>query len=71
LAVRDRAGKWFPLLPTGHDRFDVDQQGASVEFTRNPASEITEVKVSGGRIRNVRFTKGLLPQPSKGTVVQK
>jgi CubicO group peptidase (beta-lactamase class C family) len=71
LGVRDRAGKWFQLLPTGPDRFDVDQQGASVEFTRNPASEITELKVSGGRIRNVRFTKGLLPQPSKGAVVQK
>jgi CubicO group peptidase (beta-lactamase class C family) len=71
LGVRDRAGKWFQLLPTGPDRFDVDQQGASATFSRNRASEVTELKVSRGRIRNVRFTKGLLPQPNKGAVVQK
>jgi CubicO group peptidase (beta-lactamase class C family) len=71
LGVRDRAGKWFPLLPTGPDRFDVDQQGAAVKFSRNQASEVTELKFSGGRVRNVRFTKDLLPNPAGGTVVQK
>jgi CubicO group peptidase (beta-lactamase class C family) len=65
LGVRDRSGKWFQLLPTGTDRFDADRQGASLEFTRNPASEVTELKVSGGRIRNIRFTRGLPPQPAK------
>jgi CubicO group peptidase (beta-lactamase class C family) len=67
LGVRDRSGKWFRLLPTGADRFDVDQQRTSVEFIRNAASEVMELKVSGGRIRNVRFSRGLLPQPAKQT----
>ena len=71
LGVRDRSGEWFRLLPTGADRFDVDQQRVSVEFARNGGGEITELKVSGGRIRNIRFVRGLLPKPAKGTVVSR
>ena len=70
LGVRDRSGEWFGLLPTGADRFDVDQQRVSVEFARN-GGEIAELKVSGGRIRNIRFVRGLLSKPAKGTVVQR
>jgi CubicO group peptidase (beta-lactamase class C family) len=61
LGGRDRSGTWVHLLPTGPDRFDLDQGHASVQFTRNAASEITEVKFSGGRIRNVRFLRAPLP----------
>jgi len=64
LGVRQRSGAWVRLLATGMDRFDADQGGASVEFTRNGASEISELKVSGGRIRNVRFIRSALPRPS-------
>ena len=62
LGVRQRSGAWVRLLPTGADRFDADQGGAAIEFARNGASEITELKVSGGRIRNVRFIRGTLPR---------
>ena len=62
LAVRQRSGAWVSLLPTGMDRFDAEQGGAAIEFTRNGASEITEVKVSGGRIRKVRFVRSTMPR---------
>lgn len=66
LGVRQRSGAWVKLLPTGADRFDTEQGGGTVEFTRNGASEPTELKVSGGRIRNVRFVRNPLahwPEP--------
>jgi len=62
LGVRQRSGAWVRLLPTGTDRFDADQGGAALEFTRNGASEIAELKVSGGRIRNVRFVRSTAPR---------
>ena len=62
LGVRQRSGAWVHLLPTGTDRFDADQGGAAIEFTRNGVSEISELKVSGGRIRNVRFIRSTLPR---------
>ena len=62
MGVRQRSGAWVRFLPTGADRFDADQGGATIEFTRNGASEITELKVSGGRIRNVRFIRSTLPR---------
>jgi len=62
LGVRQRSGAWVRFLATGTDRFDADQGGAAIAFTRNGASEITELKVSGGRIRNVRFIRSTLPR---------
>lgn len=62
LGVRQRSGAWVRLLPTGKDRFDADQGGGAIEFTRNGSSEITELKVSGGRIRNIRFDRAPLPR---------
>jgi len=62
LGVRQRSGAWVRLLPTGMDRFDTDQGGGALGFTRNDTGEITELKVSGGRIRNVRFVRSTLPR---------
>jgi CubicO group peptidase (beta-lactamase class C family) len=62
LGVRQRSGAWVRLLATGPDRFDADQGGAALEFTRNGTAGITELKVSGGRIRNVRFVRSTLPR---------
>jgi len=62
LATRLRTGNWIELLPTGADRFDTDGAGFAIEFTRGPASGITEVRVSGGRVRHLRFTRVNLPQ---------
>ena len=62
LGVRQRSGAWVAFLPTGTDRFDAEQGGAAIEFTRDGASAITELKVSGGRIRNVRFIRSALPR---------
>ncbi len=68
LGVRQRSGAWVWLLPTGANRFDADQGGATIEFTRNGASEITELKVSGGRIRNVRFIRSTLPRSASASL---
>jgi CubicO group peptidase (beta-lactamase class C family) len=62
LGVRQRSGTWVRFMPIGEDRFDAEQGGAALEFTRNSASQITELKVSGGRIRNVRFVRSTMPR---------
>jgi CubicO group peptidase (beta-lactamase class C family) len=67
LGVSQRSGAWVRLLPTGTDRFDADQGGAALGFTRNGSSEITELKVSGGRIRNVRFIRSALPRSTSAS----
>jgi hypothetical protein len=66
LATRQRSGNWIDLLPTGPDRFDTDRGGFAVEFTRGPASEVTQAKVSGTRVRHLRFTHVTLPQVHPG-----
>jgi hypothetical protein len=68
LGVRQRSGAWVRLLPTGADRFDADQGGAALQFTRNGAAEVAELKVSGGRIRNVRFFRSRLPHPTSASL---
>jgi CubicO group peptidase (beta-lactamase class C family) len=62
LAIRHRSGEWLHFLPTGPDRFDATFGGWSLQFTRNASSEATEVKISGGRVRNIRYTRTTLPQ---------
>ena len=62
LANQQRSGTWIDFLPTGDDRFDAESGEMAIEFTRNPASEVTEVKVSGGRVRNIRYTRVTLPK---------
>jgi hypothetical protein len=62
LAVCLRSGRWIHLLPTGADRFDAEAGGMALQFTRNAAAEFTEVKVSGGRVRNLRHTRVALPK---------
>jgi len=62
LACCQRSGTWLPFLPTGADRFDAEAGSLAIEFTRSPASEVTEVKLSGGRVRNIRYTRANLPQ---------
>ena len=62
LATRQRSGEWLHFLPTGPDRFDADLGGWALQFTRNKSGEITEAKISGGRVRNMRYTRASLPQ---------
>jgi hypothetical protein len=62
LAVCLRSGRWIHLLPTAADSFDADYGGITLQFTRNAAAELTEVKVSGGRVRNLRHTRVALPK---------
>jgi len=61
LATRHRSGEWLHFLPTGPDRFDADFGGWALQFTRNESSEVTEAKISGGRVRNIRFSRTTLP----------
>jgi CubicO group peptidase (beta-lactamase class C family) len=62
LATCHRSGLWVHLLPGGGEHFDTGGGGFSVEFTRGPASGVTEAKVSGGRVRNIRYTRVTLPK---------
>ncbi|MEO8428716.1 MAG: serine hydrolase, partial [Verrucomicrobiota bacterium] len=62
LASQQRSGTWIHFLPTGADRFDAESGGMALEFTRNPAAEVTEVKVSGVRVRHIRYTRVTLPK---------
>jgi CubicO group peptidase (beta-lactamase class C family) len=62
VAVCLRSGRWIHLLPTAADSFDADYGGIALQFTRNAAGEVTEVKVSGGRVRNLRHTRVALPK---------
>jgi CubicO group peptidase (beta-lactamase class C family) len=62
LATRQGSGEWLDFLPTGPDRFDANSGGWAIQFTRNKSSEVTEAKISGGRVRNIRFTRTSLPQ---------
>ena len=62
LAIRHRSGERLHFLPTGSDRFDADFGGWALQFTRNAASQVTEAKISGGRVRNIRYTRTTLPQ---------
>ncbi len=57
LAIQRLSGAWMNLLRTGENRFDAERTGFAVEFTRNAASEVTEVKVSGGRVRHIRYQR--------------
>ena len=62
LATRHRSGEWLHFLPTGPDRFDAAFGGWALQFTRSESSEVTEAKISGGRVRNVRYIRTTLPQ---------
>jgi CubicO group peptidase (beta-lactamase class C family) len=62
LAVCLRSGRWIHLLPTGADSFDAAAGGIALQFARNAAAEVTEVKVSGSRVRNLRHTRVSLPR---------
>jgi CubicO group peptidase (beta-lactamase class C family) len=62
LAVCLRSGRWVHLLPTGADSFDTDYGGIGLQFARNSAADVTEVKVSGSRVRNLRHTRVALPR---------
>jgi CubicO group peptidase (beta-lactamase class C family) len=57
LGTRHRSGAWVRFLPTDADRFDTDPGGLAIAFTRNAAAEVAELKVSGGRMRNLRFSR--------------
>jgi CubicO group peptidase (beta-lactamase class C family) len=61
LAVQMRSGNWLHFMASGKDRFDAEAWGIVLEFTRNEAGEVTEVKVSGTRVRHIRFLRVTLP----------
>ena len=61
LAVCQRSGLWANLVPGGEELFDIESGGFSVKFVRGPASEVIEAKVSGDRVRNIRYVRVALP----------
>ena len=65
LAVRMRSGNWLDLLPSGGDRFDI-VGGLVIVFTRGADSKISEARISGNRVRNLRYTRVTLPEKAAG-----
>ncbi len=63
LGTRHRSGAWVRFLPIEPDRFDTDLGNLSIVFTCNAAAEVTELKVSGARTRNIRFSRVSLSKP--------
>jgi len=57
LAVCQRSGIWTNLMPSVDEWFDTEGGGFSVKFVRDPASKVIEAKVSGDRVRNVRYVR--------------
>lgn len=39
------------------DEFDAEYGGIALEFTRNAANGVTELKLSGSRVRHLRFRR--------------
>jgi hypothetical protein len=62
LAACMRNGTWIQLLPTGADSFDTEYGGMGLKFTRNATNDVKEVKLSGSRVRNIRYTRLTLPR---------
>ncbi len=61
LANRHRSGDWHYFSPTGPDRFDADFGGWVLQFARSSTAQVTEMKMTGGRVRNVRHVRVTLP----------
>jgi hypothetical protein len=61
LAVQSRDGRWTPLLAVGQNRFDADNGRFTIEFTEGSDGTVSELRLSAGRIRNLRYTKTRLP----------
>jgi CubicO group peptidase (beta-lactamase class C family) len=49
------------LIPVGHNVFDADEGRFTVEFTEAPDGAISGLKLTLGRVRNLRYTKTKLP----------
>jgi CubicO group peptidase (beta-lactamase class C family) len=49
------------LIPVGRNQFDADEGRFSVEFSEGPDGTISELKLSAGRVRHMRYTKTKLP----------
>ena len=57
LSVCQRSGSWANLVPGGDDWFDTEGGGFSVKFVRDPASQVTEARLFGDRVRNIRYAR--------------
>jgi CubicO group peptidase (beta-lactamase class C family) len=51
-----RSAGWIRLLPTDADRFDTEA-GQGIVFSRDAALQVDEMRVSGGRVRHLRFRR--------------
>ena len=49
------------LIPVGRNQFDGDEGRFTVEFSEEPDGTISELKLSAGRVRHMRYTKTKLP----------
>jgi len=68
LMLGHRFSGWGKLLPTGLDRFKTEPRpgvpvAPTIEFTRDSASVVNGMKVTGGRVRNLWFTRVSLTRP--------
>jgi len=49
------------LIPVGLNQFDGDEGRFTVEFSEASDGTISELKLSAGRVRHLRYTKTKLP----------
>ena len=52
------------LIPVVHNQFDADEDRFTVGFIEGPEGEISELKLTLGRVRNLRYKKTTLPVES-------
>ena len=66
LMIGQRFSGWRKLLPKGQDHFDTEPGpsvpvASTIVFTRDSASVVNGMKISGGRARNLQFIRVSLP----------
>jgi hypothetical protein len=67
LMIWHRATGWICLLPTDADRFDTEA-GQTIEFSRDAGLRVSEMRVSGGRGRHLRFRRVTLDRRSEDLI---
>jgi CubicO group peptidase (beta-lactamase class C family) len=62
LVVENGLRGWVHLIPVAPSQFDGDERPMTLDFGDTPNGSISEVKVSLRRVRNVRYSRVVLPK---------
>jgi CubicO group peptidase (beta-lactamase class C family) len=64
LVVQNGLRGWIHLIPIAQNQFDADGGPLTLAFTADPGGAISELKLSLRRVRNVRYSRVVLPNGS-------